>query len=251
MPIVGFGLYFALAIACAVHVVRTGQPMYWLMILFALPVLGSVVYFVAVFLPASRLQRSAVRAMDAAARVLDPQRDVRAARAAFDETPTAQNQMQLASALFESGDAPAAAQAYEASLDGPFARDPEIRFGAARAYVECERYADALGLLDPLRHEHPDYRGEPVALLTARALAGVGRHADARAAFAAAEQRYGTYEAKAEYAIWAYAVGDRLTSARLQVEVDRIAARWNAHARELNAHALRRLRAAREVAQKA
>jgi hypothetical protein len=249
MPLV-VGLYFALSIFCAVHVVRTGQPMYWLMILFLFPLLGSVVYLLAVYLPASRLQRGARRAMAAAAKALDPQREVRAARAAFEETPTAQNQMHLAAALLEAGDAPAAVQAFEACLQGPFGKDPEIRFGAARAHVECERYAEALALLDALRRDHPDHRAEPVALLTARALAGTGRHAEARACFAAAEERFGTYEAKAEYAIWAYAVGDRVTSARLQAETDRISGRWNALARDLNAPAMRRLRAAREVAHK-
>ena len=61
MPIVGLGLYFLLAVLCAVHVVRSGQPMYWLMILFALPILGSVVYLFAVYLPNSSLQRVAGR----------------------------------------------------------------------------------------------------------------------------------------------------------------------------------------------
>ena len=250
MPIVGFGLYFALAILCAVHVVRTGQPMYWLMILFAFPILGSIVYFFAVYLPASRLQRGALKAVAAAAKALDPQRDVRAARVAFEETPTAQNQMRLAAALLDAGAAEEAAQAYEAGLNGPFANDPEIRFGAARAYVECGRYADALRWLDPLRRERPDYRSEPVALLVARSLAGTGRRAEARAAYAATEERYGTYEAKAEYAIWAYAIGDRVTSARLQAELDKIASRWNALTRELNESAQRRLLAARELAQR-
>jgi len=250
MPIVGFGLYFALAIFCAVHVVRTGQPLYWLMILFGFPILGSVVYFLAVYLPASRLQRGAIKAVAAAAKAIDPQREVRAARAAFEETPTAQNQMRMAAALLDAGDATGAAQAYQACLQGPFARDLEIRFGAARAFVECERYADALAFVELLRRDHPQHRAEPVALLTARALAGRGRHADARAEFAEAEQRFGTYEAKAEYAIWAYAVGDRVTSTRLQGETDRIAARWNALARELNAPATRRLNAARELAQR-
>ena len=248
MPIVGFGLYFALAIFCAVHVVRTGQPLYWLMILFGFPILGSIVYFVAVYLPASRLERGARKVMSAAARVIDPQRDVRAARAAFEETPTAQNQMRLAAALLDTGDAPGAARAYEQCLAGPFGKDPEIRFGAARAFLECERYADALRYLQALQAEHPDHRPEPVALLAARALAGTGRHAEARTAFAAAEERFGTFEAKAEFAIWAYAVGERATSARLQAEADRIAARWNGLARELNGPALRRLQAARAAA---
>ena len=106
MPIVGFGLYFALAIFCAIHVVRTGQPLYWLMILFAFPIVGSLVYFVAVYLPNSRLQRNALKAVSAAAKAIDPQREVRAAQAAFEETPTAQNQMRLAAALSSAGAAP-------------------------------------------------------------------------------------------------------------------------------------------------
>jgi hypothetical protein len=247
MPIVGFGLYFALAVFCAIHVVRTGQPLYWLMILFAFPIVGSLVYFVAVYLPNSRLQRNALKAVSAAAKVLDPQRDVRAARAAFEETPTAQNHMRLAVALLDAGDAPAAAEAYESCLRGPYARDPEIRLGAARAYVECQRYADALRYLEPLRREHPDYRAEPVALLTARALAGTSRNAEARAEFADAEARFGTYEAKAEYAIWAYAIGDRLTSQRLEAELAKIASRWSPITRELNAYPVRRLQAARDL----
>jgi len=248
MPIVGFGLYFALAIFCAVHAVRTGQPLYWLMILFAFPILGAVVYLLAIYLPSSRLQRHAAKAMNAAARALDPQREVRAARAAFEQTPSAHNQMRLASALLDVGDAPAAALAYEACLTGPFAKDPEIRLGAARAQVECQRYADALRTLQTLRSEHPDFRPEPVSLLTARALAGISRRAEARAEFADAEARFGTYEAKAEYAIWAYAIGDPLTSARLQADLDKIAARWNGLARELNAPAQRRVLMARELA---
>lgn len=248
MPIVGFGLYFALAIFCAVHVVRTGQPLYWLMILFAFPIVGSLVYFVAVYLPNSRLQRNALKAVSAAAKAIDPQRDVRAARLAFDEAPTAQNHMRLAAALLEAGDAPAAAQAYEACLAGPFARDPEIRFGAGRACVESRRYADALRYLEPLRREHPDHRPEPVGLLIARSLAATSRNAEARAEFAQAEERFGTFEAKAEYAIWAYAIGDRVTSHRLQAELDKISARWNPLTRELNEPSLRRLQAARELA---
>lgn len=250
MPIVGFGLYFVLAVVCAVHVVRSGQPLYWLMVLFALPIMGSVVYLFAVYLPNSRLQRNALRALSAAALVLDPQRDVRAARAAFEEAPTAQNQMRVAAALLDAGDAPAAAQAYETCLHGPVANDPEIRFGAGRAYVECQRYAEALRCLEPLRRDRPDFRSEPVCLLVARALAGTARNAEARAAFATAEERFGSYEAKAEYAIWAYAIGDRVTSTRLQGELDKIASRWNGLARELNDSATRRLAAARELARK-
>lgn len=251
MPVAGLGLHVVLALLCAIHAVRSRQPMYWLFILFAFPLLGSLVYFFAVFLPHSRLERGAMKAVSAAVKAIDPNRGVREARAAFDESPTAQNRMQLAAALLDAGDAVAAASEYEACLSGPFAQDVEIRFGAARAFVECQRDAEALRYLEPLRAERPDYRPEGVSLLTARALAGTSRAAEARAEYESAVARFGTYESKAEYAVWAYAIGDHATAERLNGELDKIAARWNPLTRELNDRAVRRLHAARTLAARA
>lgn len=248
MPFLAAGLYFGLAIFCAVHAVRTRQNSYWLFVLFGFPLLGSIVYFFAVYFPNSRLQRQALKTVAAAARAIDPQREVREARAAVEDTPTAQNQMRLAAALLAAGDATAAAREYESCLAGPFAADPEIRFGAARAYLGCQRYGDALWYLEPVRREHPGFRPEAVSLLLARALAGSARAAEARTEFEAAIARFGTWEAKAEYAVWAYATGDLITAERLRADLDKIAARWNPLTRELNEPSERRLRAARELA---
>lgn len=65
MPFAGLGLHVVFALLCAVHVVRTRQNTYWLFVLFAFPLLGSLVYFFAVYLPNSRLQRGAMKAVSA------------------------------------------------------------------------------------------------------------------------------------------------------------------------------------------
>lgn len=250
MPYAGLGLHILLALFCAVHVVRTGQHLYWLFILFAFPLLGSVVYIFAVYLPDSRLERGAIKAVSAAAKALDPGKEVRIARANFDEAPTAQNQMRLAEALLKAGEAEEAAQLYEGALKGPFASDPDLRFGAARSFVECQRYQDALSHLEELRKTRPDYRPDGVSLLVARSLAGTSRAAEAREEFERAIEKFGTFEARAEYAIWALTIGDAATAARLQTEIDKITGRWNAMNRELNDFAFRRLKAAQELASK-
>lgn len=250
MHIAGLGLHVLLALLCAVHAIRSRQQLYWLFILFAFPLLGSLVYFFGVYLPNSRLERGAMKAVSAAVKAIDPTREVREARIAFDDAPTAQNQMRLAAALLDVGEAAEAATRYEACLKGPFAQDPEIRFGAARAYVECQRHADALRYLEPLQAERADWRPEAVALLIARCYAGTSRAQEARTAFEAAIARHGTWEAKAEYAIWAYAVGDVTTASRLDAELEKIAARWNTLTRELNDPVRRRLDAARQIARK-
>lgn len=250
MPFAGLGLHILLALLCAVHVVRTGQQLYWLFILFAFPLLGSLVYFFMIYMPNSRLERGAIKAVSAAAKALDPTKDVRLARADYEETPTAQNQMRLAAALLDAGQAEEAAKLYEGSLRGPFAADPDLRFGAARAFVESQRYADALPHLQELGETRPDYRPDAVMLLLARCYAGTSRPADARQTFERAVERFGTFEARAEYAIWALATGDAATAARMQSEIDKITARWNAMNRELNDPVMRRLKAAHEIARR-
>lgn len=248
MPIAGLGLHVIIALLCAIHAVRSGQPLYWLFILFAFPLLGSIVYVVVVYLPNSRLERGARRAVIAAGKALDPQRELREALAAFDDTPTAQNQMRLASALLEAGNGEEAARNYEACLQGPFANDPEIRYGAARAFLECGRYPEALAHLEGIRSAKPDFRPEAITLLLARAYGGCARKAEARIEFESALARFGTFEASAEYAIWALATGDQETYARLQAEIDKQQKKWNAHTRELNGPTLRRLNAAVQLA---
>ncbi|MEO7387705.1 MAG: tetratricopeptide repeat protein [Gammaproteobacteria bacterium] len=246
MP-VAFGLHFIVALFFAIHAMRNGQQMYWLLILFMFPLLGSVVYFVAIYLPNSRLQQGARKVVAVAAKTLDPTRELREARAAFDYTPTAQNQMRLAAALLEAGDAEESAASYEACLKGPFASDLEIRLGAARAYFACNRPADAIEQLAEVRQANPTFRPEEVALLMARALVAAGRAPEAGAEFAATWNRFGSFESLAEYAIWAAGSGDKDLSDRLRGEIQRAEQHWPKHTRELNAPLLRRCQAAYEL----
>ena len=248
MPFFGLGLHVLVALFFAIHAVRSGQSMYWLFILFAFPLLGSIVYFVVIFLPASRIERGARKIVASAAKAIDPTRELREAQSAFEYTPTAANQSRLAAALLEADRPEEAAANYEACLKGPFASDPLIRFGAARAFVECRRYAQALSHLDAIRAGGPDFRPEQVALLRARALAGDGRVADARTEFDAALARFGSFEVRAEYAIWAVSSGDTATASRLKADLDQTMKRWDRHTRDHNAVLIRRIAAAFDAA---
>jgi len=244
MPFLGIGVHVLIALFFAVHAIRSGQPMYWIFVLFSFPLLGSIVYFVAIYLPNSRIQYGARKVVAAAARTLDPTRELREAKAAFEYTPTAQNQMRLALAQLEAGSAEEAAANYEACLQGPFASDREIRFCAARAFVESGRYDSAITHLEELRKSEASFRAEQVSIFMARALAGLGRDADARAEFEAAANRSATFTVLAEYAIWAMNSGDGVLAANLQAELDKTMQHWNQAAHELNRPLVQRLNAA-------
>jgi hypothetical protein len=244
MTIFGIGLHVLVAIFFAIHVIRSGQQMYWLMILFMFPGIGSIVYFIAIYLPNSRLNHGARKVVTAAAKSLDPGRELREARDAYDYTPTAQNQMRVASALLETGNAAEAATTYEACLQGPFSGDLEIRFGAARATLACGRAEAAVTHLQTIRNSDVNFRAEQVSLLLAQSLAGAGRQDEARAEFEYALSRHNSFTTQAEFAIWAAGVGDAAKANALHAELQRTMERWTRHTRDLNQPLIRRLNSA-------
>ena len=250
MPFMGIGIHILIALFFAVHVVRTGREMYWLIILFAFPLLGSIVYFFAIYLPDTRLHHGVRRATAAAAKTLDPGKELREAERAFDMTPTAQNQMRFANALLDAGAAAQAVQHYEACLKGPFASDQEIRFGAARARLQNGQGAAAIELIEAIREQNPDFRPEQATLLLAQAYALEGKHQNARTEFVSAISRFGSLESRAEYAIWALGIGDIDTATEQYKEVERSMKYWNKHTRSMYKPLMKRLDAAFAAARK-
>jgi hypothetical protein len=248
MQFFGIGIHVIIALFFAIHAVRERREMYWLLVLFAFPLLGSIVYFVAVFLPSMRLDHSAHKAGRALQASLDPGREVREAQRAFELTPTAHNQMRLANALLDAGQPARAAEQYEACLQGPFARDAELRLGAARARLASGNAQGTVALLEALVAEQPGFRPEQVGILLGQAYAASGRQDEAGSQFTHAAQRFGSLDARAELAIWALANGKpALAEPELQ-EIERTRRHMPGHARKLNAELFKRVDAARAQA---
>jgi hypothetical protein len=243
MPFIGIGLHVVVALFFAIHAVRSGREIYWLLILFMFPLLGSVVYFFAVYLPESQIQHKVNRTVNVVARSLDPGRELREAHAAFDMTPTAQNQMRLANALMATGETDQAAQHFEACLKGPLAKDPEIRFGAANARYRNGDNPSAIQLLQAIRHETPSFREESLALLLAKAYDSAGNKADAQAELTYAVDRFGSLEAKVECAIWAHANQQLEMAQSLRTDIAKAIQYMPKHAKTVNKALLSRLQA--------
>lgn len=251
MPYILSVLHILVALFFAVHAVRNHHNLYWLMILFVFPVLGSVVYFFAVYLPESGLSSNVKKAANVGMSVLDPGRELREAKQAFDLTPSAQNQMRLASAYLEAGDSQHAAELYEACLQGPFANEREILFGAARARLQNKQFAEALELLQKIRANHHNFRTEAMHLLLGQAFAALGRNAEAQTEFQAACSQFGSVEAYVEYGIWALSVGDTTTAETQRSELEKLRKHWNKRHLAMHKPELKRLDQAFADAKKA
>jgi hypothetical protein len=237
MPFIGLGVHFLAAIFFGVHAIRTGRNLYWLIILFSFPLLGSIVYFLVEYLPQSRLNRGINKAAGAAMKLLDPEREYREASAAFELTPTAQNKIRLAKASLDRGNAQEAVTHYQDALRGPFAGDPELLFGLASALL-CQDTPTAamraIEVVEQLRAAHPDYRKDEVALFAARAFAGSGRSAEAAQAFEHALASYNNVETRARYIAWLAAQGEAAKASHHLDDLLKAAKHWSAHARTIN-----------------
>lgn len=252
MHFFGLGIHFLLAIFFAIHAVRNRQAQYWLFVLFSFPLLGSIVYFFAIYLPGNqRMQRQGQKLVGAVGRMIDPERELREARQAWEYTPTAQNRTRLAAALFDAGQMEEAAQEFAQCLQGPFANDAEIRLGAARAFAATAQPARALEHLEYLQKNAPDHRAEQVGILHAQTLAASGDIPRAYAAFEELEQRFGGFAVHAEYTIAAARQGDAATVSRLHPILEHATSQWSHAQREVNAELLGRLKSAlRELEKK-
>ena len=234
MPFVGLGLHLLVALFFAVHAIRSGREMYWLIILFSFPLLGSIVYFFAIYLPQSRVERGLNQVARGAMQLLAPERELRDAQSAFELSPSAQNQWRLAATLLERGRGSEANQHFDALLRGPLGHDPELGLAAAHAKLQCGEAAHAAEVARQVRQARPEFRQEQVSLLLARALAASGRSDEARQEFTHAVERFGTVEARAAAAVFAANSGDRATARSLRDEIERDSRHWNRHARDIN-----------------
>ena len=240
----GLGLSTLFAIFFAVHALRTGRQIYWLIILFLFPYLGSIVYFIVEFLPEMRVGTRVNKMTSVAGRALDPTRDLREAREALDMTPTAQNRMLLARALMNAGQPAEAAAQFEECLKGPFASDPEIGFLAAQAHLASNEPVRALDILLQIRNRDKHFRQESMAVAIGQALAWNGDSAAAGVELRQASEQFGGIESRGEYAIWAAQNGDPETARQLQRDLQKSYSNWSSQTRAMHKSLMKRVEAA-------
>ncbi|MDR3513640.1 MAG: tetratricopeptide repeat protein [Caulobacteraceae bacterium] len=219
------GLSLLLAIALAVHVVRSGRELYWLWIILVFQPLGGLVYLFAIVLPELMGGRTARRIGRTARETLDPNRAWREAKAAYDDTPTVANGMRLAQAAAGLGRYAEAEALYREAAQGVHADDPTLLLGRANALIELGRFAEALAVLEALGQDADRGRTPQAALALGRAYEGLGRYVEADTAYEWSVERLPGLEAISRYAAFQARTGKRDAAEAALKEIDRRIAR--------------------------
>jgi len=212
-------------IACVVHLIRNHRNSLWLWAIILLPIAGSAAYLVVEVLP-GLFQRREVRAAKAAAvRRLDPERELRAARAAVDVADTAATRTALADALAEAGQWGEAVRHYREAVAKTPGQDRAASVKLARACLEAGNFAEAGRLLEALPESASPSENDRAALLLARSVEALGETERAMALYAELGERMPGAEAQCRQAALLVAAGRGREAIPLLEEAERRARR--------------------------
>lgn len=169
-----FLLSLVLQVACAVHVVRSGRPLYWIWLILIGSYLAVLVYVVIAVIPDLRHHSGGSKVASKAMKVIDPQRRRRELMQRLELANTVDNRRKLAEECMQQGDYANAQELYQSLLTGMYATDPHFMLGLAQAQAGNEHYADARTTLDNLIKANPNYKSSDGHLLYARCLEELG-----------------------------------------------------------------------------
>ena len=232
MHIFGIGLHIIAAVFFAIHAVRTRQELCWLLILFLFPLLGSLVYGIAVWLPEVRQHRGVREVGSQVRQLFDPARELREATHAVELAPTVGNQLRLADALLDAGRASEAVPHYQRAMQGLYAGDADIQARLAKALLEAGRPSEARDQLDRLIAANPDFKSPSAHLTYARAVAALGERDKAHEEFGVLVEYYPGFEARARYATLLHEWGETERARKLAADALRDVQRLPAHSRD-------------------
>jgi len=232
MPFLGLAVLLA-QIMCAVHVMKTGRPYYWIFIVMFAPMVGMIAYFIVEIVPELSGSRTARTAAAGVGRALNPGRALREAERNLAMTPTTGNKAALADAYLEVGRAEEAAALYRDTLTGVHAADPGLMHGLARAEFVRGDFAEVERVLDALREANPNFQSADCHLLYARALEEQGKVAPALHEYQALAPYYPGQEARCRYAMLLEKAGEHRESQRLFQEICQSVEMSPRHARRL------------------
>jgi hypothetical protein len=189
-----------LLVICVVHAVRTGNVFPWIYVLVFLPAIGPAIYFFMMILPGLLRGRGARTLASGAARVIDPNKDFRAAMRDLEMVGSVDAKRAFAEQLMQRGQYADAAEMYRNAAQGQFANDPALLLGLARALFLNGDGGGAQASLDALQAADPSFVSEDAHLIYARALELQGKNDEAAEEYRRLVPYFAGEEARTRYA---------------------------------------------------
>lgn len=157
-------------ILCVIHVLKTGRPYWWILVVLMLPIAGVIAYIIVEVMP----DRHEMGLHDILWRLKPPGARLSFLRAQVEETDSVQNRTALAEEMTRQGLHAEAAEEWKECLTGAFKDDPRLLLYYAAAKLEsgeAKEARDLLAKVEPGRDRRLETRKR---LLGARVAAALG-----------------------------------------------------------------------------
>jgi hypothetical protein len=225
-----------------VHVVKSGRNTLWIWAIALLPPVGPIAYVVVEILPGVFGGRTARRTRAGVERMIDPDRELRRAKAEVQISGNVDARRRLADELLERSQYDAAIEAYHGGLKGIFEHDPTLLFGLAKAQFAKKDFAAARATLERLARHNADFKSADAQLLYARTLDAQDALDEAEREYAMLAPGYPGAEARLRYGLLLKRRGKMQEARRVLKDLLDIAQLGPAHYRRAQAEWLERAR---------
>ena len=193
----GFAIFIQFCVAF--HVLKSGRPYWWILLIMAIPLLGCLLYYFIELFPETREYLEAEQSARTAERH-DPDADLRRRAVEVESCGSIENRLALAAECSKLQRYAEAERLCEACLAGAFQADAAVLFRYAHAAVDNRNWDKATEVIARLKAVAPKMRPHEVRLLEARILEGQGQNDDAISAYRQLVAEYAGLEAHYRYA---------------------------------------------------
>lgn len=176
--------FWILQIALIVHVLRTGRPYWWIVILLMAPFVGGLAYVIVELLPGFHTPEGWWAS-------IKPRRwRIAGLREQLEESETVTNRLKLADALFEAGEINEAHAIASACLKGVFQNDPQTLVDVAKYKIGLGHHAEAYALLGKVDTTGNRLLGLQLQVMRGDCLTALRQFPEAEAAYGSVVDRY-------------------------------------------------------------
>lgn len=182
-------LVLGLQIYCAYHVYTTRNKIYWYLVIFFLPVLGSIIYLITqVF-----TKKDVDKVQNEITAVINPTKKTKDLEAKVQFSDTFQNRLDLADAYNEIHIYDKAISNYKEALKGMHTDDFYGNSQLIKAYYHLEEYQEVITYAQRIK-DKPSFEKSKAQFMYGLALSKTGAVTNAEEILKKIDQRYSNYE---------------------------------------------------------
>ena len=184
-----------------VHVIKTGRPWYWLLLLLIFPGIGGLAYFLVEIMPGMRRGGGLDAMTDSLRHMVAPAKKIEDLEEELELSPTQHNRQVLAQAYADAGRYDDAIALLKQCLSGAYKDDPDLLMLLAEIHLKAEQFEQVPDVLAEIERVKPRHKVNLRGLLAARALEGLKETEAALKAYESILPLYSGEEARCRYAL--------------------------------------------------